>query len=126
MTKTEKILLLITAVFFLLAWVFVPRSGAARTAEPAFERPLPTASAPPAEHALYVSIVRRIDINHADASELTVLPGVGKVTAEAIVSYREEHGPFSSVEELLLVPGLGPATLEAILAAGDGGREAAG
>ena len=61
-----------------------------------------------------------------DASELTVLPGVGKVTAEAIVSYREEHGPFSSVEDLLLVPGLGPGTLEAILAAGDGGREDAG
>ena len=89
MTKTEKILLLITAVFFLLAWFFVPRSGAARTAEPAFERPLPTASAPPADYELYVSIVRRIDINHADAAELTVLPGVGKVTAEAIVSYRE-------------------------------------
>ena len=126
MTKTEKILLLITAVFFLLAWFFVPRSGAARTAEPTVERPLPTASAPPAEYELYVSIVRRIDINHADAAELTALPGVGKVTAEAIVSYREEHGPFSSVEDLLLVPGLGPGTLEAILAAGDGGREAAG
>ena len=126
MTKTEKILLLITAVFFLLAWFFVPRSGAARTAEPAFERPLPTASAPPADYELYVSIVRRIDINHAEAAELTALPGVGKVTAEAIVSYREEHGPFSSVEDLLLVPGLGPGTLEAILAAGDGGREAAG
>ena len=76
MTKTEKILLLITAVFFLLAWFFVPRSGAVRTVEPAFERPLPTASAPPAEYELYVSIVRRIDINHAEASELTVLPGV--------------------------------------------------
>ena len=48
------------------------------------------------------------------------------MTAEAIVSYREEHGPFSAVEALLLVPGLGPGTLEAILAAGDGGGEAAG
>ena len=75
----------------------------------------------PAEHAVYVSIVRRIDINHADAAELTALPGVGKVTAEAIVAYRDEHGPFASVEELLLVPGLGPGTLEAILAAGDPG-----
>ena len=121
MTKTEKILLLITAGFFLLAWFFVPRNGAARTAEPAFERPLPTASAPPEEFALYVSIVRRIDINHAEASELTALPGVGKVTAEAIVAYRDEHGPFASVEDLLLVPGLGPGTLEAILAAGSGG-----
>ena len=60
-----------------------------------------------------------MDINHDDVSALTALPGVGKTTAEAIVAYREEHGPFSSVEELLLVPGFGPGTLEAIRAAGD-------
>ena len=117
MTKTEKILLLIAAGFFLLAWFFVPRNGAARTAEPAFERPLPTASPLPEDSALYVTIRKRVDINHADAAELTVLPGVGRVTAEAIVAYREEHGPFASLEELLLVPGLGTSTLEAILAA---------
>ena len=117
MTRTEKILLLIAAGFFLLAWFFVPRNGAARTAEPVFERPLPTVSPVPQDSALYVTILRQVDINHADAAELTALPGVGKVTAEAIVAYREEHGPFASVEELLLVPGLGTSTLEAILAA---------
>ena len=121
MTRTEKILLLIAAVFFMLAWLFVPRNGAARTAEPVFERPLPTASPLPKEDALYVTVARQVDINHADAAELTILPGVGKVTAEAIVAYREEHGPFASVEELLLVPGLGTSTLEAILAAGTSG-----
>ena len=119
MTKTEKLLLLITAAFFLLALFFVPRSGKARRVEPAWEQPLPTAAVQVPDE-LYVTITRRIDLNHADAAELTALPGVGRTTAESIVTYRQEHGPFASVEELLLVPGVGTATLEAILAAGEG------
>ena len=62
-----------------------------------------------------------IDINAADAAELTALPGVGPATAAAIVAYRDEHGPFASLEELLAVPGFGTGTLDAIRsAAGDG------
>ena len=120
MTKTEKILLLIAAAFFLLALLLVPRSGTARAVEPAYEKPLPGAEAAADEDALYVTIQKRVDLNHADAAALTALPGVGKTTAEAIVAYRDEHGPFSSVEELLLVPGFSTATLEAILAAREG------
>jgi len=116
MTRTEKLLLLLTAVFFLLALLFTPRVGAARQVAPAFEQPL-APTPPPAEDALYITLEKRVDINHDDVSALTALPGVGKTTAEAIVAYREEHGPFSSVEELLLVPGFGTAALEAILAA---------
>ncbi len=120
MTKTEKILLLIAAAFFLLALFFVPGGGAARTVEPAYERPLPAPETPAAEDELIVTIRKDIDLNHADASALTALPGVGKTTAEAIVAYREEHGPFARVEDLLLVPGVGVGTLEAILAAEEG------
>ena len=119
MTKTEKVLLLIAAVFFVLALLFVPRAGSARRVEPAFEQPLSVSKAP-APDELIVTLRRDIDLNHADAAELTALPGVGKTTAEAIVAWREEHGPFASVEELLLVPGVSAATLEAILAAGEG------
>ena len=54
----------------------------------------------------------RIDINSATVSELETLPQIGPALARAIVSYREEHGAFASVEELLLVKGIGPATLE--------------
>jgi competence protein ComEA len=52
-----------------------------------------------------------IDLNRSSASRLQGLPGVGPVLAERIVSYREEHGPFSEVEDLLDVPGIGEAKL---------------
>ena len=50
-----------------------------------------------------------IDLNSADEAALDALPGVGPVTAAAIVAYRDQHGPFSSVDELQAIPGIGPA-----------------
>lgn len=55
--------------------------------------------------------VGKIHLNQATASELDSLPGVGPVIAERIVSYREENGPFESIEDLLDVPGIGEAKL---------------
>ena len=52
-----------------------------------------------------------VSLNSATAEELTELKGVGEVTAQAIVAYREEHGGFKNVEELLEVSGIGPAKL---------------
>lgn len=53
-----------------------------------------------------------VNLNSADLAALDTLPGVGPVTAEAIVSWREDNGGFTSVEELLEVDGIGEATLE--------------
>lgn len=54
-----------------------------------------------------------IDINHADAKTLAEgLSDIGLVKAEAIVRYRNEHGPFRSVDELGRVKGIGPITLQ--------------
>jgi competence protein ComEA len=53
-----------------------------------------------------------VDINRATAAELDSLPGVGPATAQAIVTHRQEHGPFQTVEDLLDVPGIGRAKLE--------------
>lgn len=54
-----------------------------------------------------------VDLNSADAETLTrELIGIGAIKAEAIVAYREAHGPFASVDELLEVNGIGAATLE--------------
>lgn len=53
-----------------------------------------------------------IDINSASAQELQALPGVGPALSEAIVSFRESHGRFATVDELAGVPRIGPATLE--------------
>jgi competence protein ComEA len=48
----------------------------------------------------------------ATAAELDELPGVGPVTAQNIIDYRTEHGPFRSVDDLDAVPGIGPARIE--------------
>lgn len=54
----------------------------------------------------------RIDLNTASEEELQELSGVGEVTAGSIVKWREEQGPFTSVDQLLEVDGIGSATLE--------------
>ena len=53
-----------------------------------------------------------ININHADASTLTSLPGIGPSKAEAIINYRDENGSFKEVKDLLKVTGIGKKTFE--------------
>lgn len=56
----------------------------------------------------------QVDINTADAATLAeALTGVGAAKAQAIVDYREQHGPFKSVDELAMVDGIGEKTLAA-------------
>ena len=55
-----------------------------------------------------------ININTATQTELESLPEIGPVTAQAIITYRTEHGPFRTIEAIDDVPGIGPATFEAI------------
>lgn len=57
----------------------------------------------------------RIPVNTADVYELDRLPGIGPAKAQAIVTYREEHGPFQSTDQLLEVSGIGQTTLEGLL-----------
>ncbi|MGM7420966.1 helix-hairpin-helix domain-containing protein [Cellulosimicrobium sp. CpK407] len=52
-----------------------------------------------------------VDLNTADAAALDALPGIGPVLAERIVAWREENGPFTTVDELGEVSGIGPAVL---------------
>ena len=56
----------------------------------------------------------RLDINMATAEELDTLKGIGMSTAEKIIKYREEKGPFDSVEELRNVSGIGEETINEI------------
>lgn len=55
-----------------------------------------------------------LDINHATADELLTLDGIGATKAEAIISYREENGGFSSTEDIKNVSGIGDGTYEKI------------
>lgn len=54
-----------------------------------------------------------IDINSADAETLAeAIKGVGPKIANAIVGYRDQNGPFESVDDLQNVKGVGPKTVE--------------
>ena len=54
-----------------------------------------------------------IDVNTATAEELAAaMTGVGLKKAAAIVAYRDENGPFASIDDLVLVRGIGPATVD--------------
>jgi competence protein ComEA len=57
----------------------------------------------------------RIDLDHADVSEITRLPRVGPGLAQRIVAWRTEHGPFGSLGRLDSVSGVGPKLLDAVL-----------
>jgi competence protein ComEA len=53
-----------------------------------------------------------VSLSTATAEQLDTLPGVGPVTAQKIVAYRQEHGPFTAVAQLDAIPGIGPARLD--------------
>ena len=54
-----------------------------------------------------------VDVNTATAEELAAaMTGVGLKKAMAIVAYREENGPFASIDDLMQVRGIGPATVD--------------
>jgi competence protein ComEA len=76
--------------------IIVPGSGAGAAA----------ATSPPAAGS---SPSAPLDLNSATLEQLENLPGIGPVTAQKILDYRQQHGAFHSVDELQGVPGIGPA-----------------
>ena len=57
-----------------------------------------------------------ISLGSATLEQLDTIEGIGPVTAQNIISFRDEHGGLSSVDELDEVSGIGPATMEALRA----------
>ena len=56
----------------------------------------------------------RININTADATQLTTLTGIGATRAQAIIAYREENGPFAVIEDIMNVQGIKEGTFAKI------------
>ncbi|OBJ66497.1 ComEA family DNA-binding protein [Mycobacterium colombiense] len=77
----------------------------------------PTSKAPtPAPGSVKPKPGQAVDLNTATVAELDALPGVGPVTAAAIVAWRQSNGKFTSVDQLADVEGIGPARLEKLRA----------
>lgn len=81
------------------AQVLVPKKGEAETV---------SASGPAGGGAT------AIPLNSADQAQLETIPGIGPVTATAILEHRDRLGGFDSIDQLLDVDGIGPATLDDI------------
>ncbi len=67
-----------------------------------------------------------VNINSASISLLQELPGIGVTKAEAIISYRQEHGPFSKIGDIMDVPGIGSgifAQLKDLITVTDGASD---
>ena len=55
---------------------------------------------------------QKVNLNSADETALTTLPGIGPSKAQAILAYRDENGPFKSIDDLKNVSGIGDKTFE--------------
>ena len=106
LSPTERVvlILMLIAILVLVAYrIFdaVPKAESGVVIEQA------AASSAPAEDA-------PVDLNAADRAALLTLPGIGESKADAILAYREEHGPFKKLDDLLNVSGIGPSIVDGL------------
>lgn len=61
-----------------------------------------------------VAAANLLNINTASLAQLDTLPGIGPTTAQKIIDYRTQHGPFQKIEDIMNVSGIGPSTFDNI------------
>jgi competence protein ComEA len=97
----------LSTLLFVLLSAMAPMAIAADAKTP------PAVSAQAQAQAQAPATPGKVNLNTADAATLQrELSGIGAVKAQAIISYREEHGKFVSPDELLEVKGIGAAILD--------------
>jgi competence ComEA-like helix-hairpin-helix protein len=69
---------------------------------------LPTAT------VLLPTLIFPLNINTATLEQLQQLPNIGPTLAQAIINYRDSHGPFTSIDQMRNVAGIGPKTFDGI------------
>ena len=69
-------------------------------------------SAPAASNESSSSPAGVVNINTADAAQLALLPRIGEKTAQRIIDYRTEHGPFAKTSDLMQVKGIGDKSFQ--------------
>ncbi len=67
------------------------------------------------DEVVYATVDGKVPINSAPAAQLDTLPGIGPSKAAAIVAYRDEQGPFKTLEDLMKVKGIGKKTYDELL-----------
>ncbi|MCK5010183.1 MAG: helix-hairpin-helix domain-containing protein [Deltaproteobacteria bacterium] len=96
--KLSKLLTLVLALSFFCAFCMVVSSSAAeKAAKAAPEKPV---------------LSGKININTANTEQLEILPRIGTKTAQSIIEYRTQNGPFKKIEDITNVKGIGEKTLE--------------
>jgi competence protein ComEA len=89
------------------AAAFLANAPAAGAAGPQWPELSPFLGTPSLEEGA----LQRVNVNTARVDELAAIPGIGEERARAIVNYRDQNGPFRSVDDLLSVRGIGPFEL---------------
>lgn len=134
LTQVERISLIVTGLALFAMIGFFLGSGGAGTAAAQHitadrslaqspspsaalspDSPSPSAVLSPSSPSPSEEITLLININTATVQQLQTLPGIGAAKAQAIVDYREEHGPFRYVEDLRSVRGIGETILKSVM-----------